>query len=133
MALSQAISKWILWENNTQTICWSAKNLSLHFKTRWKVLKVVKGRAKVEEMNLMTKVYWWLKSIDDQSWLMTKNQTWTYCSTILLGPRSWPFFGINPQSFAIVGLKNLKYWVVESLLLVLCWYCKFAFFHLSIL
>ena len=34
-------------------------------------------------------------------------------------------------SFAIVGLQNSKYWVVQSLILVLYWYCKFAFFHLS--
>ena len=51
----------------------------------------------------------------------------------------WYWYCLNFQilklqfcySFAIVGLKNLKYWVVQSLLLVLCWYCKFAFFHLS--
>ena len=34
-------------------------------------------------------------------------------------------------SFAIVGLQNSKYWVVQSIFLVLYWYCKFAFFHLS--
>ena len=47
--------------------------VSDHCSTRRKVLKVTKGQAKVE---LMTKVNWWLMSIDDESQLMTKVDWW---------------------------------------------------------
>ena len=39
------------------------------------------------------------------------NQTWTYCSTILLGPISWPFFSINPKSFIGIGIVwSFTFW-----------------------
>ena len=43
------------------------------------------------------------------SFLLT--QTWTYCSTILLGPISWPFFSINPKSFIGIGIVwSFTFW-----------------------
>ena len=31
-------------------------------------------------------------------------QTCPYCSTIFLGPKSWPFFGKNPKSFIGIAI-----------------------------
>ena len=43
--------------------------------------------------------------------LHASNQTWTYCSTILLGPISWPFYSINPKSFIGIGIVwSFTFW-----------------------
>ena len=73
-----------------------------------------------------------------------------YLSTILLGTIYWPSFSQNPNNFigiaivwisdffsfiichnfVIVDHQNLKYCAIQSSLLLLHWYCTFAYWNL---